>query len=50
MTAAVGVSLKLPAAEGGYGLSVPKYTIVNVVLVASVVAVTVPGDQNAQTK
>lgn len=46
----MGVSLKAPAAEGGYSLSIPKYTIVNVVLVASSVPVTDPGNQNAQTK
>lgn len=46
----MGVSLKAPAAEGGYRLSVPKYTIANVVLVSSAVAVTDPGNQNAQKK
>lgn len=44
----MGVSLKAPAAEGGYSLSIPKYTIVNVVLVGSSVPSIDPGSQNAQ--
>lgn len=31
-TSSLGVSLKLPAAEGGYSLSLPKYTIVQILL------------------
>ncbi len=37
-------------AEGGYSLSIPKHTIVNVVLVAFSAPAVDPGSQNAQTK
>jgi hypothetical protein len=49
-TSLMGVSLKASAEEGGYTLSVPKYTIVNVVLVAPAADLAETGSKNAQAK
>ena len=40
----MGVSLKLPAAEGGYNLSQPKYTVTKVLLVKSNAAASPPAN------
>jgi len=48
-TSSMGVSLRLPATEGGYQLSLPKYTIVQISLVAPAPAASVIGSaENAQ--
>lgn len=43
-SSSMGVSLKLPAAEGGYNLSLPKYTVAKVLLVKPSAAASVPAN------
>jgi len=48
-TSSMGVSLKLPASEGGYQLSLPKYTIVQISLVSPAQAASATGSaENAK--